>query len=110
MVRQQGVRMADDFGPVDQMLGVLLETWEHRYAFEVDRQRQLAFFTRGGMQAGAGVVEGGLIRVAYESAPHEVAEEFCTTPEQAAALINAIMARERLFRVPKPEAEPGAAS
>jgi hypothetical protein len=98
--------MADGFGPIDQMLGILLETWEHRYAFDVDRERQLALFTRGGIQAGAGVIQGGLIRVAYESSPHEVAEEFCTTPAQAAALIDAIMAREQLCRVPKPEAEP----
>jgi hypothetical protein len=96
--------MTDDFGPIDQMLGLLLETWEHRYAFEVDRERQLASFTRGGMQAVAGVVEGGLIRVAYESAPHEAVEEFYTTPEQAAALIDAVMAREKLCRVPMPPA------
>ena len=98
--------MVGGFGPIDRMLGILLETWEHRYAFEVDRKRQLAFFTRGGMQAGAGVIEGGVIRVAYELAPHEVAEEFCTTPEQAAALIDVVLAREQLCRVPKPEAEP----
>ncbi len=85
--------------------GRSLETWENRYAFEVGRERQLARFTRGGLQAAAGVVAGGVIRVAYESAPHEVAEEFCTTPEQAAALIDAITARERLCRVPKPEAD-----
>jgi hypothetical protein len=96
--------MADDFGPIDQMLGILLETWEHRYAFDVNREQQLALFTRGGMQAGAGLVEGGLIRVAYESALHEVTEEFCTTPAQAAALFEAILAREQLCRVPKPDA------
>src|SRR5262245_21302293 len=101
--------MANGFSPIDHMLGILLETWEHRYAFDVDREQQVALFTRGGMQAGAGVVEGGLIRVAYESAPHEVVEEFCTTPEQTAALIDAIMAREQLCRVPKPGAEPVAA-
>src|SRR5262245_36517988 len=99
----EDVRMADGFGPLDQMLGILLETWEHRYAFDVDRERQLALFTRGGMQAGAGVVEGGLIRVAYQSALYEVAEEFCTTPAQAAALIDAVMAREQLCRVSKPD-------
>jgi hypothetical protein len=71
--------MAESFGPIDQMLSILLETWEHRYAFDVDRERQVALFTCGGMQAVAGMVEGGLIRVAYESALHEVAEEFCTT-------------------------------
>jgi hypothetical protein len=80
--------MMDGFGPIDEMLGILLETWDHRYAFDVDRERQLALFTRGGMQAGAGVVQGGLIRVAYESAPHEVVEEFCTSPAQAAALLS----------------------
>jgi hypothetical protein len=96
--------MANGFGPIDHMLGMLLETWEQHYAFEVNREQQLALFTRGGMQAGAGVVEGGLIRVAYESAPHEVVEEFCTTPEQAAALIDTVMAREQLCRVAKPEA------
>jgi hypothetical protein len=43
-----------------------------------------------------------LIRVAYESVPHELVEEFFTSPAQAAALIDAVMTREQLCRVPKP--------
>jgi hypothetical protein len=91
--------MTASFGPLDEMLGLLLETWGHRYAFEMDRERRVAFFTRGGMQARAVEADGGLIRVAYESAPHEVAEELCT-PEKAAVLLDAIMARKHLCRVP----------
>lgn len=98
-------RVADGFERIDEMLGILLETRKRRYAFHVDRDRQKVLFTRGGMQAGAGVVQGGLIRVIYESAPHTMVEEFCTTPAQAAALIEAVMAREQLCRVPRPEAE-----
>ncbi|MBV9125705.1 MAG: hypothetical protein JO112_20340 [Planctomycetes bacterium] len=98
--------MHSRFGPLDQMLGILLETWNRRYNFEMDRDRRVALFTGGGMQAGAGEIEGGLIRVAYESAPHEIVEEFCS-PEQAAALIDAIMARKQLCRIPKPTGQPG---
>jgi hypothetical protein len=92
---------ASSFGPLDEVLGLLLETWEHRYAFEFDRERRAILFSRGAMIASAGAVEGGVIRVAYESAPHEVVEELCT-PQQAATLIEAVMSRERLSRVPKP--------
>jgi hypothetical protein len=101
--------MRSNFGPLDEMLGVLLETWDHRYAFEMDRERRAVLFTRGAMQAGAGEVSGGLIRVAYESAPHEVVEEFCT-PEQAAELVDRVMAREQLCRVPKPNGGSGTAA
>jgi hypothetical protein len=73
------------FGPLDQMLGLLLETWDERYAFKVDWERRAVLFTRAAMQAAAREVERGLVRVAYESASHEVAEEFCT-PETAASL------------------------
>lgn len=98
--------MTEGFGPIDQMLGILLETWQHRYTFDVDRERQLVLFMRGGMQASAGQLQGGLIRVTYEWALHELAEEFCTTPAQAAALINAVMARKQLCRIPKLKIEP----
>lgn len=97
--------MADGFERIYEMLAILHERRQRRYAFHVDRERQMALFARGGMQAGAGVVQGGLIRVIYESAPHTLVEEFCTTPVQAAALIEAVMAREQLCRVPKPEVE-----
>lgn len=95
--------MASSFGPLDEVIGLLLETWDHRYHFEFDREQRVITFDRGGMIAGAGEVADGLIRVAYESAPHEVAEEFCT-PAQAAMLIDAVMARQQLCRVPKPDA------
>ena len=100
-LRLQDRRVADNFGPIDEMLRLLLETKEHR--FVVDREGHRALFTRGGMQAVASEVKSRLIRVTYESAPHEVVEEFCTTPEQAAVLINAVMARKQLCRVPRPD-------
>jgi hypothetical protein len=95
--------MATGFGPLDEVMGQLLETWDHRYTFEFDREQRVITFSRGDMIAGAGEVAGGLIRVAYESAPGEVVEEFCT-PTQAAALVDGVMGRERLCRVPKPDA------
>jgi hypothetical protein len=85
------------------MLALLADTCDHPYASEIDREERVVLFSRGGMQARAGEVEGGLIRVIYESAPHHLADEFCT-PEQAAVLIVAIMGRQQLCRVPKPDA------
>jgi len=41
-----------------------------------------------------------LVLVSYEWAPGEVEYEFCT-PDQAAALIDAVMARKELCRLPK---------
>lgn len=95
--------MLDRLGPIDQMVEILLQRRDHRYALSVDHERRVVSFTRGGMQAWAEVAEDGLIRVDYESAPHEVAEEFCSTPGQGASLVEAVMAREHLCRVPKPE-------
>ena len=93
--------MANAFGPLDEVMGVLLESWGQRYRFEFDRVQRVITFDRGDMIAGAGEVADGLIRVAYESAPGEVVEEFCT-PSQAAALIEAVMARTALCRVASP--------
>jgi len=98
--------LADGFSAIDEVLGILVQRREHHYAFDVDRERQQALFTRASMQARVSLAQGGRIRVAYESAPHELVEELCTSPAQAAALIIAVMARERLCRVPKPDAEP----
>lgn len=89
---------------MDRLLEILGETSERRYAFKVHRRKQGAIFTRGGMQAAAAVIPAGRIRVVYEAALHEPVEEICTTPEQAAAMIEAIMARKHLGRVPRPEA------
>jgi hypothetical protein len=95
--------MSSNFGPLDQMLLLLLETQDHPYASEMDGERRVVLFRRSGMQARACEAKGWLIRVAYESAPHELVEEYCT-PEEAAALVDALMARQTLCRVPKPTA------
>jgi hypothetical protein len=86
------------FGRLDEMIGILIESWNHQYTFEIDRDRRFARFSRGGMQASAAEVADGLIHVTYESAPHEMVEEFCTVAD-AAALVQAVMARETLSRV-----------
>jgi len=92
--------MATVFGPLDEMLCHLLETWNRRYAFEFNREQRVITFSCGDMIAH--VVEHGdrLVIASYEWALGEVEHEFCT-PDQAAALIDAVMARKELCRLPK---------
>jgi hypothetical protein len=59
-----------------------------------------------GMQAVAIESDGGLIEVHYERAPDETARERCT-PEVAARLLGAIMARSQLEPVALPAPTPG---
>jgi hypothetical protein len=98
--------MGPDFGLLDEVLGELLETWEHRYQFRFDRVNREIIFRRGDMFASAvepvgGPGEGqGLVVVSYEWGPGETEYEFCT-PAQAVALIDAVMSREDLSRLPK---------
>ena len=98
----------DGFGPIDEMLGILLERWEHRYAFHVDREQQLgAVHPRrhaGGSRGCPGRAYPRRVRIgpARGLRNHD-------TPAQAAALIEAVMARKQLCRVSKPEAESGGA-
>jgi hypothetical protein len=49
--------------PLDQMLGLMLETWNNRYAFNVDRGARKAEFTRGDFTVRAEEAEDGMIRV-----------------------------------------------
>jgi hypothetical protein len=92
--------MAVNFGPLDEMLSELLETWEHRYHFEFNREQRVIAFSCGEMIARAMEQPGGLIIVSYESAPGELESEFCT-PGQAAALIDAVMGQKELCLLPK---------
>jgi hypothetical protein len=94
--------MSTSHGPLEQMLGMLPP--RRRYVFEVDHRGRAVSFHRGGMHAVARQVKGGMIRIVYEWAMHEPVQELCT-PEQAAALIDAVMMRERLCRVPRPTSQ-----
>jgi hypothetical protein len=33
--------MPGEFGPLDEVLGQLLETWDHRYAVEFNREQRI---------------------------------------------------------------------
>jgi hypothetical protein len=97
--------MAAVFGPLDEMLPQLLETCNRRYDFQFDREKRAIIFARGDMIAQAvepiGPGEGqGLIVVSYRWGTGETEHEFCT-PGQAADLIDAVMARKDLCRLPK---------
>jgi hypothetical protein len=92
--------MPSVFGPLDEVLGQLLETWDHRYAFEFDREQRVITFRRGDMVACADEHGHDLVVVSYEWGQGEVEAEFCT-PDQAAALIDAVMARKELCRLPR---------
>lgn len=92
--------MPSVFGPLDEMLGQMLESSDHRYHFEFNREQRVIAFSRGDMVARAVEQPNGLIIVSYEAASGEVESEFCT-PDQAAALIDAVMARKELCLLPK---------
>ena len=93
--------MSATFGPLDELIGHLLETWGQRYAFECDRERRIARFTRDEMQARVEELPTGKLLVTYLHAPNESAMEFCT-PKEAAILVEAVLFRQHLCRVPKP--------
>lgn len=87
------------------MIGCLLETWAHRYTFECDRERRIARFTRDEMRAQVDELPTGMLRVTYQSAPDQDASELCA-PTEAAALVEAVLFRQHLGRVPKTTAQP----
>jgi hypothetical protein len=92
--------MTTAFGPLDEVMVQLLENWDHRYAIEHNREQRVIAFRRGDMIAHVTEHGGNLTVVSYESAPGKVEYEFCT-PTQAAALIDAVMARTELCLLPK---------
>lgn len=71
----------------------------HRpYSIRCERNGRCILFALAGMQASASVTATGLIRVTYESAPHERVDELCP-PEPAVSLLSAIMNRRTLHRI-----------
>jgi hypothetical protein len=80
------------------LLGQLLDALGSSHQYRVSRDGAAAFFQRGGMQAEAHEVEGGLVEISYEHAPHEITRERCT-PSDAARLIEAVFRRDRLRQV-----------
>ena len=99
--------MSTAFGPLDELMGRLLETWEQRYDFEFDRKKRVASFSRDGMQVQVDELPSGELSVVYEHALHETTTEVCG-PEEAASLIEAILSRQNLCRVPMPKGVSGA--
>ena len=92
--------MADLTGPLYDMLCELLETCNQRYNFEFDRKQRVITFNGSGMTAIADEHGDNLVVVSYECGPGDMEAEFCT-PGQAAALIEAVMSRKELCRLPK---------
>ena len=82
--------MAIAFGPLDELIGTLLETWNNRYVFECDRERRSAVFTRDGIQVRVDELKSGKLRVFRESASDESVEKMCDVQE-AAELIEATL-------------------
>lgn len=58
---------------------------------------------RRGMHVGAWSADGGLVEIVYEHALHETTRER-VTPTVAVQLVQAVLSRERLYRVEVPEA------
>jgi hypothetical protein len=92
--------MAELIGPLDDMLCELLETYNQRYDFEFDRKKRVIKFYGSGMIAIADEHGDNLVVVSYERGRGDMESEFCT-PGQAAALIEAVMSRKELCRLPK---------
>jgi hypothetical protein len=97
------------FGPLDEVLGTLLETWGQRYRFEMNREERLLLLSKSpDNEVGAKELPDGRIHVVYQPSPDETAEEFCSV-DRAIRLIEALMARESLAPValpPEPALQP----
>jgi hypothetical protein len=90
------------FGPLDEVLGTLLETWGQRYRFEMDREQRLLLLSKPpDIEVGAKELPDGRIHVVYQPSPDKSAEEYCSV-ERAILLINALMAREKLTPITLP--------
>ena len=87
------------FGPLDEVLGTLLETWDHRYRFEMNCEKRILLISKPpDHEVGAKELPDGRIHVVYQPSPDETAEEFCSV-ERAIRLIDLLMAREKLVPV-----------
>ncbi len=90
------------FGPLDEVLGTLLETWDQRYRFEMNREERVLLLSKPpDNEVGAKELPDGRIHVVYQPSPDETAEEYCSV-ERAVRLIEALMAREKLGPVALP--------
>jgi hypothetical protein len=95
--------------PLNRLYRLLPEAGDRPYAVDFGRQRRVVSFTCGSNWAGAGEEEDGRVQVCYQASEltSDVQSELCT-PEEALALVEAIMSRKRLNYVPKPAAYPAA--
>jgi hypothetical protein len=87
-----------NFGPLDELIGILLETWGQRYTFNCDRKLRFAVFQRDKMQARVDELATGQLRVTYEHAPGQHTEEVCNVRDTA-KLVEAILFRQQLCRL-----------
>ena len=93
---------SSSFGPLDEVLGTLLETWDQRYRFEMNREERLLLLSKPpDNEVGAKELPDGRIHVVYQPSPDETAEEFCSV-DRAVRLIEQLMAREKLEPVNLP--------
>jgi hypothetical protein len=91
--------------PLNRLYRLLGDAGDHPYTIDFDRRRRVIWFACGLNRAGAAEEEDGQIRVCYQSSEVDMHSELCT-PDEAVALIEAIMSRPRLIYLPKPAAEP----
>jgi hypothetical protein len=92
--------------PLNRLYCLLGDGGDHPYTIDFDRRRRVIWFACGLNRAGAAEEEeDGRIRVCYQSSEVDMHSEWCT-PDEAVALIEAIMSRPRLIYLPKPAAEP----
>jgi hypothetical protein len=81
------------FGPLDELMGTLLETWEQRYVFHFDRAKRVAVFTREEMHAHVEETADAKLRVTCRHTPGADTVVECT-PDEATGLVEAILFRE----------------
>jgi len=90
------------YGPLDEVLGTLLETWGQRYRFEMNRKERLLLLSKPpDNEVGAKELPDGRIHVVYQPSADETAEESCSVA-RAVRLIEALMAREKLGPITLP--------
>lgn len=75
--------------PIDTMLGIMLESWEHKYSFDLDRVARKAVFKRGPVTVNAEERPDGQIFITVLR--EGTAFSKTATPEEAAKSITAVI-------------------
>ena len=82
-----------DSGPLFALMGTLLETWEHRYAFRHNLRGNYILFDRDEVVARVDLVDEGHLHVTHQLGSRVPIAHTCTVDE-AVLLVETLMSLE----------------